>query len=86
VLKAIEIGDDMTAEQKEVVHNLITKYADCFALLVREVIPAKDATLRLNISEETQLPTKTRQCTFTPPQRRYLHRKILEMLEVGIIK
>jgi hypothetical protein len=45
VLKAIEIGNDVTAEQKEVVCNLITKYTDCFTLSVREVIPAKDATL-----------------------------------------
>jgi hypothetical protein len=59
VLKAIEISNDVTVEQKEVVCNLITKYTDCFALLVREVILAKDATLQLNISEETQLPTKT---------------------------
>jgi hypothetical protein len=86
VLKAIEIGDDMTAEQREVVHNLIAKYADCFALSVREVILAKDTMLRLNIPEEAQLPMKTHQCTFTPPQRRYLHKKILEMLEVGIIE
>jgi hypothetical protein len=75
VLKAIEISDNVTVEQREAVHNLIAKYADCFALSVREVILAKDATLRLNIPEEAQLPTKTCQCTFTPPQRRYLHKK-----------
>ena len=86
LLKAIEIGDDVTADQKEAVRSLIAKYADCFALSVREVISAKDATLRLNIPEEAQLPTKTRQRTFTPPQRRYLHKKILEMLEAGIIE
>jgi hypothetical protein len=86
VLKAIEISDDMTAEQREAVCNLIAKYADCFALSIREVIPAKDTTLRLNIPEEAQLPMKTCQHTFTPPQRRYLHKKILEMLEAGIIE
>jgi hypothetical protein len=85
LLKAIEIGGDVTAEWREVVHNLIAKYADCFTLLVKEVILAKDATLWLNIPE-AQLPTKMHQCTFTPPQRRYLHKKILEMLEVGIIE
>jgi hypothetical protein len=86
VLKAIEISDDVTVEQREVVRNLIAEYADCFALSIREVIPAKDAMLRLNIPEEAQLPMKTHQCMFTPPQRRYLHKKILEMLEVGIIE
>jgi hypothetical protein len=68
LLKAIEIGDDITADQKEVVRSLIAKYADCFTLLVREVIPARDAMLQLNIPEEAQLPMKTHQCTFTPPQ------------------
>jgi hypothetical protein len=86
LLKAIEIGDNVTAEQKEAVCSLIAKYADCFALLVREVIPAKDAMLWLNIPEKAQLLTKTCQCMFKPPQRRHLHKKILEMLEVGIIK
>ena len=45
LLKAIEIRDEVTAEQKEVVHSLIEKYTDCFTLSVREVILAKDATL-----------------------------------------
>jgi hypothetical protein len=53
---------------------------------VREVIPAKDAKLHLNIPANTQLPTKARQRMFTPPQRRYLHKKILEMLNAGIIE
>jgi hypothetical protein len=86
LLKAIEIEDDITAEQKEAVRSLIAKYTDCFALLVREVIPAKDTMLWLNISKEAQLLMKTHQCTFTPPQWKYLHKKILEMLEVGITK
>ena len=33
-----------------------------------------------------QLLTKMCQHTFTLPQQRYLHKKILEMLEVGIIE
>jgi hypothetical protein len=86
LLKAIEIRSDVTEEQKEMVHSLIAKYADCFALSVKEVILAKDAMLQLDIPEEAQLPTKICQHTFSPPQRRYLHKKILEMLEVGIIK
>jgi hypothetical protein len=86
LLTVIEIGDEVTAEQKEVVCSLIAKYADCFALSVREVIPAKDTTLWLNIPEEAQLLMKMCQHTFTPPQWRYLHKKILEMLEAGIIK
>jgi hypothetical protein len=86
LLKAIAIGDDLSKDQKAKVHSLIATHADCFALSVKEIILAENATLNLNILEGMQLPVKTCQHTFTPPQRQYLHRKILEMLEAGIIK
>ena len=86
LLKAITIGEDLSEEQREKVRKLIAMYADCFALSVKEVILARDATLDLNIPEGTQLPVKARQRTFTPPQRRYLHKKVLEMLGAGIIE
>jgi hypothetical protein len=86
LLKAIAIGDDLSKDQKAKVHSLIATHTDCFALSVKEVILAENVTLDLNILEGTQLPVKTCQHTFTPPQRQYLHRKILKMLEVGIIK
>jgi hypothetical protein len=86
VLRAITIGDDLSDSQRKEVSKLVGTYADCFALSVHEVILVKDTRLHLNIPADTQLPTKARQCTFTPPQRCYLHKKILEMLNVGIIK
>jgi hypothetical protein len=86
LLKAIAIGDNLSEEQKAKVHSLIETHADCFALSVKEVIPAENATLNLNILEGMQLPVKTHQCTFILPQRQYLHRKIPEMVEVGIVK
>jgi hypothetical protein len=86
LLKAIAIGDNLSKDQKAKVHSLIATHADCFALSVKEVILAENTTLDLNIPEGMQLPVKTCQRTFTPPQRQYLHRKILEMLEAGIIK
>jgi Reverse transcriptase (RNA-dependent DNA polymerase) len=86
VLKAIKIREGLTPEQVKRVHDLIAEYADCFALSICEVIPAKDATLCLDILEDMELLTKARQQTFTPPQRRYLHKKILEMLDAGIIE
>jgi hypothetical protein len=86
VLRAITIGDDLSDSQWKEVSKLVGTYADCFALSVHEVIPAKDARLHLNIPADAQLPTKARQCTFTPPQRCYLYKKILEMLNAGIIE
>jgi hypothetical protein len=86
VLKAIKIREGLMPEQTKRVHDMIAKYTDCFALSIRKVIPAKDATLCLNIPEGTELPMKARQWTFTPPQQHYLHKKILEMLDTGIIE
>jgi Reverse transcriptase (RNA-dependent DNA polymerase) len=68
------------------VRQLVGSYTDCFTLSVHEVTLAKDAKLHLGIPPDAQLPTKARQRTFTPPQRRYLHKKVLEMQEAGIIE
>jgi hypothetical protein len=86
LLKAIAIGDNLSEDQKAKVHSFIATHTNCFALSVKEVILVENATLNLNILEGTQLLVKTCQCTFTPLQRQYLRRKILEMLEAGIIK
>jgi hypothetical protein len=86
ILEVVKIGEDLTSEEHEKVRNLIAVHADCFTLSVRKVVPAKDAMLHLEVPNDMPLPTKTRQRTFTPPQRHYLHKKILEMLEAGIIK
>ena len=86
IWKVVKLGEDLSDAEKKQVRDLISTYADCFALSVREVVPAMDATLSLNIPMDAQLPMKARQQTFTPPQRRYLHKKILEMLKAGIIE
>jgi transposase InsO family protein len=86
ILKAIKIGDGLDDAEQEQVRQLVGAYADCFALSVREVTLAKDAKLHLGIPPDAQLPTKARQRTFTPPQRRYLHKKVLEMQDAGIIE
>jgi hypothetical protein len=86
VLRAVQIGTDLSEEQHATVRNLIATYADCFALSVREVIPAQGARLDLNIPHDASLPLKVWQRAFTPPQRQYLHHKVLEMLDAGIIE
>jgi hypothetical protein len=86
ILKAVTMGEDLTSKEHKKVCDLIGAHTDCFTLLVHEVIPAKDAKLHLEVPDDTLLLTKTYQQTFTPPQRHYLHKKILEMLEVSIIE
>jgi hypothetical protein len=86
VLKAIKIREGLMPKQTKRVRDMITEYASCFVLSIHKVILAKDATLCLDIPEGTELPTKARQQMFTPPQWCYLHKKILKMLDVGIIE
>lgn len=85
VLDAIRIGDDLTPEQRQQVRNLVTEYADCFALSVSEVIPVPGAIHRLNVPENATFSRKVRQKTLSPPQKAYLHKKIDEMLDAGVI-
>jgi Reverse transcriptase (RNA-dependent DNA polymerase)/RNase H-like domain found in reverse transcriptase len=86
ILKVVNIGEDLTSKECRKVRDLITAHADCFTLSVHKVVPARDATLHLKVPDNMPLLTKTCQHTFTPPQRCYLHKKILEMLEAGIIE
>jgi hypothetical protein len=82
----VQCSKDLTSKEYEKACNLIAAHTDCFALLVCKVVPVKDAMLHLEVPDNTPLLKKTCQCTFTPPQRHYLHKKILKMLEAGIIK
>jgi hypothetical protein len=71
VLNAIKIRTNLTSDQREQVCALVRAYADCFALSVREVMPAQDTRLHLGIPADAQLSTKARQRTFTLPQRHW---------------
>ncbi|TEB28852.1 hypothetical protein FA13DRAFT_1580987, partial [Coprinellus micaceus] len=86
VLQQVQIGDDLTAAQREEVKALVAEYADCFALSVSEVFPVEGAVHKLDIPEGATFSKKVRQRPLTPPQKKYLHGKIEEMLEAGVIE
>jgi hypothetical protein len=86
LLRLITIGDDLNPEQREKVQELITSFADVFALSVSEVKIADDAVHKLDIPPETKFPMKVHQKPLTPPQRRYLYESIDTMLEAGVIE
>ncbi|TFK60705.1 hypothetical protein BDN72DRAFT_779058, partial [Pluteus cervinus] len=86
ILRQIKIGNDLTSKERQEVDNLIREFADAFALSVKEVFPVKDAVHKLNIPEDATFSKKVRQKPVTPPQRKFLHEKIDEMLEAGIIE
>jgi hypothetical protein len=79
LLRLITIGDDLNPEQREKVQELITSFADVFALSVSEV-------KIVDIPPETKFPMKVHQKPLTPPQRRYLYESIDTMLEAGVIE
>ncbi|KAJ3925333.1 MAG: hypothetical protein NXY57DRAFT_967998 [Lentinula lateritia] len=86
ILHKVKIGPELSNDQRLRVERLLSEYADCFALSVGEVRPVKDAVHRLNIPEGATFPKKVRQKSLTPPQREYLHTKIDELLEAGVIE
>lgn len=86
VLRLVQIGDDLSVEERTEVRALVAEFADCFALSVSEVFPVEGAVHKLNIPQGSKFSTKVRQRPLTPPQKKYLHGKIEEMLEAGIIE
>ena len=86
LLQLITIGDDLSVDERQKVRDLISSFADIFALSVSEVKVANNAVHHLDIPPETTFPMKVHQKPLTPPQRRYLYDSIDTMLEAGIIE
>ncbi|KAJ3858429.1 hypothetical protein EV359DRAFT_87753 [Lentinula novae-zelandiae] len=86
ILRKVKIGPNLSVDQKLKVEQLLGMYADCFTLSISEVRPVKNAVHLLNIPEGATFPKKVRQKALTPPQREYLHAKIDELLEAGVIE
>ena len=86
VLRLVTIGDDLTSEERQKVHELISSFTDIFALSVSEVKTVEDAVHRLDIPADAKFSMKVNQKPLTPPQRRYLYESIDTMLEAGVIE
>ena len=68
LLDQIHVGPDLSPEEQLAVQQLITEFADCFALSMAEVILVDDAIHRLNIPANATFSCKVRQRPLTPPQ------------------
>ncbi|KIK32385.1 hypothetical protein CY34DRAFT_63853, partial [Suillus luteus UH-Slu-Lm8-n1] len=86
ITKRVQFGKDLTPEELESARNLIGKYADIFAGSLKEVLPVPGAIHKLNIPDGTTFNLRVQQCPLTPPQIQFLHGKVDEMLEAGIIE
>ena len=86
ILQEVTIGSDITDTQREEVLKLISEYADCFALALKEVNAIPDAIHKLNIPEGATFRTKIPPRSYNPDQRAFMEAKVDEMLEAGIIR
>src|ERR1700678_3613886 len=68
------------------VHELLTEFADCFALSIKEVNVIPGATHKLGIPEGATFRTKIPPRTYNPDQRAFIEAKVDEMLAAGIIR
>lgn len=79
------IGPDITQEQCQIIQETLEEFADCFALLIKEVNAIPGATHKLNIPEGATFHTKTPSRSYNPDQRSFINTKVDEMLEARII-
>jgi hypothetical protein len=86
ILRLVTVGDDLTTDERQQVHDLISSFADIFALSVSEVKTVDNAVHHLDIPSDATFAMKVQQKPLTPPQRRYLYDSIDTMLEAGVIE
>ena len=86
ILRLVTIGDDLTMEERQKVRDLVSSFADIFALSVNEVKTVDNAVHHLNIPPDAKFSMKVHQKPLTPPQRRYLYDSIDTMLDAGVIE
>jgi hypothetical protein len=87
ILKNVSVGTDLSDEQRGQVHDLLSEFADCFALSVREVLPIPGAEHRMHIPPDIVFPKKIpHQRQLTEAQRMYLSNAIDELVKADIIK
>ena len=87
ILKNVSVGADLSDEQHNRVSELLSEFADCFALSVREVLPIPGAEHRMHIPPDVTFPKKIpHQRQLTEAQRAYLSAAIDELAKADIIE
>ncbi|KAG2345882.1 hypothetical protein BDR05DRAFT_879154, partial [Suillus weaverae] len=86
IVKAVQLGDDLSPKEREKVKELISQYADVFACSLSEVLLVPGAEHHLNIPQDATFRLRVHQKALTPPQAQFPHSRIDEMLTAGIIE
>ena len=58
ILRSIEIGDDLTNDERHRVRNMVAEFTDVFALSVKEVKHIPGAYHRLDVPDDASFNTK----------------------------
>lgn len=85
ILRSIEIGDDLTTEERQRVKDIVAEFADVFALSVSEVKHIPGASHRLDVPEDATLNTRIGQRRMTPPQAEYFAKALDIMIDAGVV-
>ncbi|KAF8508659.1 hypothetical protein JB92DRAFT_2624947, partial [Gautieria morchelliformis] len=88
IVDKVNIGPDLTTQQRKRVTELIKEYADIFALSLSEVFPVGWTKHKLNINPEyaNKLPMKTHQRPITEAQKTWYANILSDMEKGGIIQ
>ncbi|KAG1721399.1 hypothetical protein EDD22DRAFT_854399 [Suillus occidentalis] len=86
VVKKVQYGDNLSADERKQAEALVASFADVFAGSLSEVLPVPGAKHTLNIPEGTTFNLRVHQRALTPPQLKFLHGRIDEMIAAGIIE
>ena len=84
ILRLIQIGDDVSSEERSSVWQLVEEFADIFALSVHEVKHILGAEHCLDIPKGAPLCTKIGQKPMTLPQVAYFLKALDIMVEAGV--
>ena len=84
IKRLVEIGQDLSSAERRAVEEVISDFADIYALSVSEVEHIPGASLKLNIPEGTQFSTRIHQQKLSPPKAAYFSKALDVMLEAGI--
>jgi transposase InsO family protein len=84
ILQAVEIGPDLSGEQREQVRALIQEYADVFALSLSEVLYVDWYKHKLNVEPNQTFPTRVSQRPMTEGQKEWFN-NILDDMEKSFV-
>ena len=86
ILEKVEIGKDVTEEQRQKISDLVKEYADVFALTMSEVRVVNWYKHHLTVDPEVKLPTRVSQRPITENQKDWFYHTLDEMEAAHVVQ